>query len=421
MKTFLSRLKIFALLAIPLIGFMACGTSGGDGTGQLSLSLTDKSSIDYDEVWVTIKDIYVHPATDPEDTWTKILDVNRTVDLLTLADGIRLELGMVDLPAGHYDQMRLMLGTVNTVDTALPAQYIVDSKGVSHELKVPSGVQSGIKLVQGFDINENSTTELIFDFDVSASIVARGHSGRYILRPTIHQIDDSQTRTIIKGTVVDAALAGMPGADIGLQIYKPRIEGQDFKDEIVTAYSTMTAPDSTTGAYQFWFLNIPEPVTFNIVASKWDSADDKNYAPDWKQILDAMNGKSIVVDDLEPVGPLTLVEAAEIGTLDLTAVIVDADTDKVPDDTNFVTLSIRQLSDLPGAPMVEIIKLVIVGYDDEWTLAEVDAEAVKLDLPYGDYAIVASFEGRISLEQTIHISASPAGPYKIAFSFPIPI
>ena len=420
MKTFLSRLKIFALLAIPLMGFLACGTSGGDGTGQLSLSLTDKSSLEYTEVWVTIKDIYVHADTDPEDSWTKILDVNRTVDLLTLADGVRLELGMVDLPAGHYDQMRLMLGTVNSVDPGLFPHYIVAADG-SHELKVPSGVQSGIKLVQGFDINENSTTELIFDFDVSASIVARGHSGRYILRPTIHQIDDSQTRTIIKGTVVDAALAGIPGAEVSLQIYKPRAEGQDFKDEIVTAYSTMTNPDATTGAYQFWFLNIPTPVTFNIVATNWDSADDKNYAPDWKQILDAMNGNSIVVDDLEPVGPLTLAEAAGIGTLDLTAVVMDADTDKVPDDTNFVTLSIRQLSDLPGAPMVEVKKLVIVGYDDEWTLAEVDAEVVKLDLPFGDYAIVASFEGRTSLEQTVSISAASPVPNKISFSFPVPV
>lgn len=416
MKTFLSRLKILALLAIPLIGVMACGTSGGDGTGTLSLSLTDKSSIDYDEVWVTIKDIYVHADTDPEDAWTKILDVNRTVDLLTLADGIRLELGMVDLPAGHYDQMRLMLGTVNSVDTALPAQYIVDSDGGVHELKVPSGVQSGIKLVQGFDINENSTTELIFDFDVSASIVARGHSGRYILRPTIHQIDDSQTRTIIKGTVVDAALAGIPGADVSLQIYKPRVEGQDFKDEIVSAYSTMTAPDSTTGAYQFWFLNIPEPVTFNIVAAKWDSADDKNFIPDWKQIVGAMNGMSIVVDDLDPVGPLTLAEATQIGTLDLTAVVADADTDKVPDETNFVTLSIRQLSDLPGTPMVEVKKLVIVGGDDDWLPAEVDASVVKVDLPIGDYAVVASFGTKVSLETLISITV--AGPNKIAFSFP---
>jgi hypothetical protein len=417
MKTFFSRLKIFALLAIPLAGLIACSAGSGDNMGRLSLSLTDKSSIDYDQVWVTIKDIYVHPATDPEDAWTKILDVNRTVDLLTLADGLRLELGMVDLAAGHYDQMRLMLGTVNSVDDTLPPQYIVDSKGVSHELKVPSGVQSGIKLVQGFDINENSTTELIFDFDVAASIVARGHSGRYILRPTIHQIDDSQTRTIIKGTVVDAALAGMPGADVGLQIYKPRIAGQDFKDEIVTAYSTMTAPDSTTGAYQFWFLNIPTPVTFNIVATKWDSADDKTYVPDWKQIADAVNGRSIVVDDLDPVGPLTLAEASQIGTLDLTAIVADADTDPVPDDTNFVTLSIRQLSDLPDAPMVEVRKMVIVGGDDDWTQAQVDLSVVKVDLPIGDYAVVASFGTKVSLETLITITV--AGPNKIAFSFPL--
>jgi hypothetical protein len=406
MTSLISRTKTLSLLAILLTGFIACGV-GGDNTGRLSLSLTDKPTHDYTEVWVTIKDIYVHPAGDPEGAWTKILDVNRTVNLLTLANGVRLELGMVDLAPGHYTQMRLMIGTVNSIDPGQFANYILDTANHVHELKIPSGVQSGIKLVQGFDINENSTTELVFDFDVAASIVAAGNSGNYLLRPTIHQIDDSQTRTNIKGTVKDVAGAGIAGAAVDLQIYKPRVTGQDFKDEITTYGSTVT---DSTGAYLYWFLNIPDPLTLNVVATNWSPTDNKSYAPAWDQVADAVNGNVYTRD-------FTLTNPAEIGTLNLRAVVVDTDADKVADNTLFVTISIRQLSSLPGTPMIEVKKQVIVGYDDEWLLTEITA--VKVDLPIGTYAVVASIDGRASLEETRTITV--AGPNTIDFSFPVPL
>jgi hypothetical protein len=392
------------LLAVLIVALYGCNI-GGDNTGRLSLSLTDKPTHDYKEVWVTIQDVYVHAESDPEGSWTKILDVNRTVDLLTLANGVRLELGMVDLAAGHYTQMRLMIGLVNSVDPGQFANYVVDTGNRIHDLKIPSGVQSGIKLVQGFDINENSTTELIFDFDVAASVVATGNSGKYILRPTIHQIDDSQTRTIIKGFVKTAEGAGIPGAEVSLQIYKPRVDGQDFQDEITRYGATVT---DGTGAYMFWFLNIPDPLTFNAVATQWNSTEPY-YAPDWDQIAGAVNGNVYPVD-------FTLPVPAEVGSLDLKAVVADADTDKVPADTLFVSLSFRQLTDLTGTPMVEVKRQNIVGYDDEWLPIEITA--VKVDLPVGTYAVVASFDGRTSLEQIITITQ--AGPNALTFTFPTP-
>jgi hypothetical protein len=103
--------KVLPLAVLAAAFFYGCNIGGGDNMGQLSLSLTDKPTHDYKEVWVTIQDIYVHAESDPEGSWTKILDVNRTVNLLTLANGVRLELGMVDLAAGHYTQMRLMIGS----------------------------------------------------------------------------------------------------------------------------------------------------------------------------------------------------------------------------------------------------------------------------------------------------------------------
>ncbi len=408
MRTFLSKTNVLALLVFLAVGLIGCSAGGGD-MGRLSMSLTDKPTHDYEQVWVTIGEISAHLQGDPEGSWTKVLDVNRTVDLLTLANGVRLELGLVDLAAGHYTQMRFVLGTANSVDAAKPANYIVDGAGEIREMTVPSGVQSGIKLVQGFDINENSTTELVFDFDVAASIVASGNSGKYLLRPTIHQIDDSQTRTIINGTVLTKQGAAIPGAEVSLQVYKPRAEGQDYRDEIVGPYSTVT---DGAGAYQFWFLDVPEATTFNVVAANWTSTDPY-YGPDWAQVPGAMNGNVYNVDD-PAYGGLALPVPAEIGSLDLKAIVADSDMVKVDADTLVVTLSIRQLSDLAGAPLVEVKKQLIVGYDDEWTIGEITA--VKVDLPVGDYAIVASTDGRASVEKTITITK--AGPNAIDFTFP---
>jgi len=389
MKLFPTKVRNAVLLAVLAAGLVGC--SAGNDTGQLSMSLTDKPTHDYKEVWVTVQDIYVHMETDPEGSWTKILDVNKTLDLLTLSNGVRYELGLVELDPGHYTQMRLMIGSVNSEDAGLPANYIVDTADVVHELTIPSGVQSGVKLVQGFDINENSTTELVFDFDVAASIVAAGNSGKYILRPTIHQIDDSQTRTNVKGFVRDAGGAGIEGAEVSLQIYKPRTAGQDFKDEI-TRYAA--AATDATGAYLFWFLNIPEATMFNAVATQWNSTDPY-YAPAWAQIEGAVNGNVYPVD-------FTLQVPAEVGVVDLKARIPDLDTSKVADETLFVTLSIRQATTLPGTPVVEVMTKVIVGYDDEWADGEITP--VKVDLPVGTYTVVASFEGRTSVEMPLTVT-----------------
>jgi len=403
MKPSTVKVRNALLLAVLAAGLIGC--SAGNDTGRLSMSLTDKPTHDYKEVWVTVQDIYVHMESDPEGSWTKVLDVNKTLDLLTLSNGVRYELGLVELDPGHYTQMRLMIGSVNSEDAGLPANYIVDSADAIHEMKIPSGVQSGVKLVQGFDINENSTTELVFDFDVSASIVAAGNSGKYILRPTIHQIDDSQTRTNVKGFVKDAAGAGIEGAEVSLQIYKPRVAGQDFKDEI-TRYAA--AATDATGAYLFWFLNIPEATTFNAVATQWNS-DDPHYAPAWAQIEGAVNGNVYPVDFVLPV-------PAEVGVVDLKARLLDADTNKVDDETLFVTLSIRQATALPGTPVVEVMTKVIVAYDDEWADGEITP--VKVDLPAGSYTVVASFEGRPSIEMPLTVTA--AGPNALDLEFPLP-
>jgi hypothetical protein len=208
MKSCVSILKNFSLLTVLLIGLIGCGSSGN--MGQLSLSLTDAATDQYQAVYVTINDVAVQAANDSADAWTTIATPNKTLNLLALVNGVREHLGLATLAAGHYSQLRLIIGTeadsgVNILSEAHPfANYVIDTSNQYHELKIPSGVQTGIKIVQGFDINENGTTELILDFSASRSVVVAGRSGKYLLKPPIQMLSTSLA-SIVSGSVTKAA------------------------------------------------------------------------------------------------------------------------------------------------------------------------------------------------------------------------
>ncbi len=61
--------------------------------------------------------------------------------------------------------------------------YVID-QGVKHDLEIPSGSQSGLKLIHQFMIEEGKLYELMLDFNVEKSIIITGN-GRYKLKPTI--------------------------------------------------------------------------------------------------------------------------------------------------------------------------------------------------------------------------------------------
>ena len=123
---------LFAIIAICVLN--ACGGgSGGDsngGSGSLSLSLTDASSSDYKAVVVTIDEVQVHvrgEGNSPND-W-KSLDMPispLTVNLLELVNGVREDLGLVDLQADEVQDaaMRDIFKDVN---------YRVRSMAMVHE------------------------------------------------------------------------------------------------------------------------------------------------------------------------------------------------------------------------------------------------------------------------------------------------
>lgn len=175
-------MKIILFLVVLGFGlFAGCSddsTNPADsGNGRMKIYMVDSPS-SFDSVVVCVSRVEVHSATgDSSSGWFTINDSLRYFDLLLLTNGASVVLGDTSLPAGHYTQIRLILGT---------GSYIVVS-GVRYDLTVPSGLETGIKLTHQFTIESGKVYELMLDFDVESSIVITGN-GDYQLKPTIRII-----------------------------------------------------------------------------------------------------------------------------------------------------------------------------------------------------------------------------------------
>lgn len=173
-----------------------CGGGGIGGTGSpaamgtVRVSVTDAPACGFDSVNVTIQKVRVHQnqdAADADSGWSEII-VNpaRRVNLLTLTNGVLEELGQTSLPAGKYQQVRLVLAE-NSTATPL-ANSVVPTGGTETALTTPSGTQTGIKLNADIDVTADKVLDVALDFDACKSVVKHGNSGQYNLKPVISVI-----------------------------------------------------------------------------------------------------------------------------------------------------------------------------------------------------------------------------------------
>lgn len=227
--------------------FLACGGSSSrsaGGSGTMNVHLVDGPITGYQEINLHIQTVQILG----DGGWITLGTPDRTVNLLGLVGGVSETLAMgATLPAGHYGQMRLVLGAGNTVRLA---------DGSLQSLTVPSGMQSGVKLVVSFDVAAGTTKDVWIDFDAAHSIqvVQAGASGQYLLRPTIRAFDRLATGSI-HGTFTDAATA-QPLA--GARVYA---EGFDGAGAAFIARSTVT---DAMGAYTLDLL--PVGATYHVVS-----------------------------------------------------------------------------------------------------------------------------------------------------------
>jgi hypothetical protein len=208
----ISRTLTSAGAAAALALLAACqGSSTGNAT--MSVHLVDGPSGTFTQVNLHV--VKVEISKDGTG-WITLGTPNVTVDLLSLTGGVAETLvDGASIPAGTYGQMRLVLGDGNTVCTEPLVEGACPAAAL-HDLKVPSGMQSGVKLDVHFDVQPDTTKDVFVDFDAHRSVFVHqaGSSGQYILRPVVRAFDRVVTGAVT-GVLTDAATkAPLAGAEV---------------------------------------------------------------------------------------------------------------------------------------------------------------------------------------------------------------
>lgn len=170
--------------------FQACKKDAAFAPTQyakVKIFLTDSTG-PYEEVNVDIQQVEIHSTGGGWQTDSilnpgiyNLLDYSNGLDTLILSDS---------LPVGKISQIRLILGTNNTVKVG----------GVVYPLSTPSAQQSGLKLQIHKDIQAGVTYAITLDFDAARSVIKTGN-GTYKLKPVIRVITEEVNAGGIQGTV----------------------------------------------------------------------------------------------------------------------------------------------------------------------------------------------------------------------------
>ncbi len=240
----------FALFFVAAL-VSGCGSAG---SGTVGVWLTDTPACGFNAVNVTVGKVRVHTsgaASENDGGWVEItLDPARKINLLDLTNGVLASLGETSLPEGHYTQLRLVLIANNGSSPFNNSVVLSATPGVEIALNTPSAVQSGIKLINQFDVADGQRVDLVLDFDACKSVVTRGN-GSYALKPVIKVVP-----TVLNGIngFVDTSLLG------GNVVVSAQVNS-----EIIGA----TVPNTSTGEFLLARL---APGNYDVVVTADDRA-----------------------------------------------------------------------------------------------------------------------------------------------------
>jgi Domain of unknown function (DUF4382) len=246
--------RLIGLLAANALALGACGGGGGAGSGQMSLAVAD-APVDGAES-VVVKFTGVELAANGGNPIQITFPQPKTIDLLTQSGTASAVLFSQPIPAGSYGQIRLMV----VADGNPSNSYIQLSDGTMHGLQVPSGSETGLKLVSGFTVPSSGVVDYTIDFDLRKAITCpTGQAPVCTLKPADRLVDNTTVGNI-QGVVSNTLVPG--GCEPGAYLYSGTVTTPE--DINSTAPSTDTnqplaskvvvANSQPPFYYQFTFL-----------------------------------------------------------------------------------------------------------------------------------------------------------------------
>jgi hypothetical protein len=198
---------IVIALGSTVLALTGCG-GGSDGgksqTGTLKLGITDSPVDAAEAVVVQFSGVELKPAKGQ--AFSRDFATPKTIDVLTLQGTNRaMLLDGENVPAGDYEWMRLKVNA----DPNVGGDSYITINGAQCEMRIPSGDETGLKLIRGFTVGVGTTTDLTIDFNLRQSVVRPpGQEGltetcggqAYLLKPVLRVVDNLQVGTLT-GTI----------------------------------------------------------------------------------------------------------------------------------------------------------------------------------------------------------------------------
>lgn len=234
----------------------ACGGGGGgssgSGTSTLNLGVTDAPiMLGTDQITNVYVQFHGVELQGPSGPTTINFPAPKQIDLLAYTGTNAASLLQnTSLPAGNYQWIRLLVDTGGTLDT-----YFVDSTG-SHELTIPSGAETGLKLIQGFTLAQGGLANFTIDFNIAHSLVS--NAGGYVLKPVLRLVNNEQVGTL-SGTVsptLQQAHCANAGTDAGaVYIYSGTVATPtDISGAATDPITTARVATDGSNSYTIGFL-----------------------------------------------------------------------------------------------------------------------------------------------------------------------
>ncbi len=270
------RLTLLTTLTSIALALTACGaplSSGTSGTGHATVQLTDAPATDASSLIVNFGRIDLVPADGTNTGIRRVTTDGGTVDVLTLRNGGLTALGGIDLPAGTYHQLRLVVEDANIAFNAGADVFPVT---------VPSGAQSGIKINVDppLVVRDGETSTVTIDFDAARGVIETPPgSQNYLFKPTA-----------IRATTISGVLTGYVEDDTGTPVEGATVDVSEAGGAPVT--STVTEADGS-----FAIITLPE------------GSYDLSVSATGFQTLD-QNGLTVTAGVTTDLGTLTLTPVA---------------------------------------------------------------------------------------------------------------
>jgi len=198
---------VLSLIAAGALILAGCGGGGSsDATGTISFSMTDAPVDEADMVVIAMTEFELKPV-DGRSFRRAVNEAGRKLNLLDFTDGkTALIIDNENVPAGDYEWLRIFFD--------MDASYVrLEADGATYPLFMPSGEQTGYKLVGGFTVPANGTVEYILDFDLRKSLLSppglsgpSGENRTFLLKPTVRMMNAEETGGVF-GVVADNLLS----------------------------------------------------------------------------------------------------------------------------------------------------------------------------------------------------------------------